>query len=80
LNALLADLANGVLAPASPSLAEVMTEGERLSALYSESLGTRSLDVLHVSAALVLGFGEMLTFDTRQIALARAAGLKAPIV
>ncbi len=80
LNALLADLANGVLTPASPSLDEVMTEGERLSALYSENLGTRSLDVLHVSAALVLGFGEMLTFDTRQIALARAAGLKAPIV
>lgn len=80
LNAMLADLASGILVPASPSLAEVMTEGERLSALYSERLGTRSLDVLHVSAALVLGLGEILTFDTRQVALARAAGLKAAIV
>jgi predicted nucleic acid-binding protein len=57
-----------------------MTEGERLSALYSEKLGTRSLDVLHVSAALVLGLGEILTFDARQAALARAAGLKAVMV
>jgi hypothetical protein len=79
LNAMLADLASGILVPASPSLAEVMTEGERLSALYSERLGTRSLDVLHVAAALVLGLGEILTFDTRQVALARAAGLKAAI-
>jgi predicted nucleic acid-binding protein len=55
-----------------------MTEAERLSALHSETLGTRSLDVLHVAAAIVLGLRELLTFDRRQAALARAAGLKAP--
>jgi predicted nucleic acid-binding protein len=72
LNALLADLAGGVLAMVSPSLVELMTEAERLSALHSEKLGTRSLDVLHVAAALVLGHQTFLTFDRRQAALARA--------
>lgn len=78
LNTLLADLATGVLASVSPKLPEVMIEAERLSALHSETLGTRSLDTLHVSAALVLGLGEFLTFDQRQGALARAAGLRVP--
>jgi len=77
LNTMLADLAAGVLVAASPPLTEVMTEAERLSALHSQTLGTRTLDILHVAAALVLGFA-LLTFDTRQAALARAAGLKVP--
>jgi predicted nucleic acid-binding protein len=80
LNAMLADLAAGVLAVAAPPLAEVMTEAERLSALHSETLGTRSLDILHVSSAIVLGAAEFLTFDQRQIALAKAAGLKTPVL
>lgn len=78
LNAVLADVAGGVLAAAAPPLAALMTEAERLSALHSETLGTRSLDILHVAAALVLGLPEILTFDARQSALARAAGLKVP--
>ena len=78
LNALLADMAAGVLTGAAPPLAEVLTEAERLSALHTETTGTRSLDVLHVSAALVLGLAEFLTLDLRQLALAKAAGLKVP--
>ena len=80
LNAMLADLAGGVLAATAPPLAEVMTEGERLSALHSETLGTRSLDILHVAAAVVLGRRVFLTFDRRQAALAVAAGLNVPIL
>ena len=78
LNTMLADLAAGVLRVASPPLTEVMTEAERLSALHSQTLGTRTLDILHVAATLVLGLAELLTFDTRQAALAKAAGLKIP--
>lgn len=78
LNTLLADLASGMLTSMTPALPEIMIEAERLSALHSEKIGTRSLDILHVSAALVLGVGEFLTFDQRQGALARAAGLKVP--
>ncbi len=55
-----------------------MAEAERLSALYSEKLGTRSLDILHVASALVLGSTSFVTFDRRQAALARASGLKVP--
>jgi predicted nucleic acid-binding protein len=80
LNAMLADLSAGVLAAASPSLPDVMTEAERLSATHSERLGTRSLDILHVAGAIVLGAAEILTFDARQIALARAGGLKVPTI
>jgi len=75
---LLADLAGGVLAAAAPPLGDVMTEAERLSALHSETLGTRSLDILHVASAAVLGLSEFLTFDTRQARLAKEAGLIVP--
>ncbi len=78
LNALLADLADGVLSTAAPPLSAVVTEAERLSALHSETLGTRSLDILHVASALVLGKADFLTFDQRQANLARAAGLSVP--
>jgi hypothetical protein len=67
-----------VLAAVDPHLSEVMIEAERLSALHSGILGTRSLDVLHVACALVLGGSDFLTFDIRQGALAKAAGLKVP--
>ena len=53
-------------------------ETERLSASFSTRLGTRSLDILHVAHALVLGIPEFLTFDKRQAALAKAAGLTVP--
>ncbi len=79
LSALLADLATGVLKTSAPPLAELMTEAERLSALHSEKIGTRSLDILHVSAALVLGLAQFITFDKRQARLARAAGLQVPL-
>jgi predicted nucleic acid-binding protein len=80
LNALLADTASGVLAHAAPPLPDLTVEAERLSILHSETLGTRTLDILHVAAALVLGCVEFLTFDHRQRALAAAVGLQAPVL
>jgi predicted nucleic acid-binding protein len=76
LNFLLADLASGILAHCQPPLPDVMIEAERLSATHSERLGTRSLDILHVAAALVTGSRHFLSFDIRQAKLAKAAGLK----
>ena len=78
LNITLADLAAGVLAHAEPPLPDLTTEAERVSALHSEMLRTRTLDILHVASALVLGFSQFLTFDRRQQTLAKAAGLKSP--
>lgn len=76
LNAFLADGANGVYKSVEPAITDVMLEAERLSASYAEKLGVRSLDILHVAAALVIGAAEFWTFDTRQSALAKAAGLR----
>lgn len=78
LNAVLADLAAGVLAVAALDHAALTIEAERLSTRHSERLGTRSFDILHVAAALVLGYPRFVTFDRRQRALALAAGLRAP--
>lgn len=78
LNLFLSDLAGGLLVGASPDLGDITREAERLSATYSEKLGARSLDILHVSAALVLGVREFWTYDLRQAALAKAAGLRVP--
>jgi len=74
--ALLSDLSTNVLVAMEPPWSELLMEAERLSGGHSESMGTRSLDVLHVASALVLGVREFLTFDVRQGALARAAGLR----
>jgi len=71
-------LENGVYFPAAPALAEVNRVAEKLGGLFTSKLGTRSLDILHVAQALVLEINEFITFDIRQAALAKAAGLKVP--
>jgi predicted nucleic acid-binding protein len=78
LNWLLSDLRAGVFSHADPTHPDVIIETERLSAVYTEKLGNRSLDVLHVAMALSLGCETFLSFDKRQIKLAKAAGLKVP--
>ncbi|MCB1226632.1 MAG: type II toxin-antitoxin system VapC family toxin [Verrucomicrobiales bacterium] len=76
----LADLAAGVYSRLLPDQTALLSETERLSAQHSARIGTRSLDVLHVAAALVLGATEFLTFDKHQAKLAKAAGLRVPIL
>jgi len=51
-------------------------EAEELSRKHTPLLGVRTLDLLHVAAARVLRATHFVTFDTRQLALARAAGLR----
>ena len=76
--ALASDLASGVF-HSVPAPASVYEEALRLARRHSAVLGTRSLDILHVAAALQLGLKTLYTFDRRQAQLARAAGLKTPI-
>lgn len=71
-------LENGVYFPAAPALAEVNREVERLSGSHTIIIGARTLDILHVAQATVMGIKEFLTFDVRQASLAKAAGLKVP--
>ena len=78
LNLLLADLGTGIFKNAEPAHSSVLIETERLSAQHSQKLGTRSLDIIHVAMAIVLGSERFLSFDNRQIKLAKAAGLTVP--
>jgi len=48
---------------------------ERLAHRHVSTLGVRTLDSLHVAAALELGAEVFWTFDQRQARLAEAAGL-----
>ena len=47
-----------------------------LSDRHGPMVGTRTLDILHVAAALVLDAKRFLTFDQRQHTLAKKAGLE----
>ena len=47
-----------------------------LSKKHSASIGSRSLDILHVASALSINADRFLTFDDRQTRLAALAGLK----
>ena len=68
------DLAQEVygLQPISPAVFE---RAKQLSKQHSPNLGTRSLDILHVAAALECKATTIYSFDVTQKKLARAAGL-----
>lgn len=53
----------------------VRDEAERLSGTASETIGTRTIDLLHVAAALSQGVTGLVSLDHRQCAAARLAGL-----
>lgn len=71
-----ADMDAGRLARPDYDLAEVFRRAERLSAKFSGTIGTRSLDLLHVAAALEAGCAVFASFDERQRKGAALAGLK----
>lgn len=75
-----ADLASGNLHEVTLSWPDVFAKAEALSAAHALSLGVRSLDLLHVAAALTIEAEVFLTCDARQLDLARAAGLTAILV
>ena len=55
---------------------DAVAEADRLGALHTASLGVRTLDLVHVAAAISLAAKDFLTFDTRQHAFAKASGLR----
>ena len=69
------DIATGRWQRPAYIAATVEQKADELSAGHSATLGCRTLDIIHVAAALVLGAKEFVTFDTRQAALAKKVGL-----
>ena len=64
------------VSPRAIDWTEALREAERLSASYTATEGFRSLDLLHVGAALYLGAGEFYSFDTDARRIAQLAGLE----
>jgi predicted nucleic acid-binding protein len=69
------DLEDGVLL-VKPLPAAAFERAKQISRKHTPKLGTRSIDTLHVAAAIVLQASSFLTFDKRQANLAAAAGLR----
>ncbi len=73
---LAADFTEGRLVQADILWRAAINRASELSRRHTPTLGTRSLDVLHVACALELQLRHFLTFDERQRQLAAAVGLK----
>lgn len=69
------DFAAGILAGRGGLWHRVLAEAETLALNHTSTVGCRTLDVLHVAAAKLIGTTEFCTFDTRQSILAGRVGL-----
>ncbi len=70
------DVANGVFVITPIPANALFAKAIELANRYSARLGTRSLDLLHVAAALLLKAEFFFSFDDRQRKVAKAEGLK----
>lgn len=71
-----ADLAGGFLVRTPVPSGPLHEKARQLSDRHTPTLGTRSLDLLHVAAALLLEAKEFFSFDDRQRKAAASEGLK----
>lgn len=71
-----ADVQSGVLHQMPLANAVFFATALRLSTTHSPSIGTRTLDLLHIAAALTLQATAFITNDDRQAQAATAEGLK----
>ena len=70
------DIASGFLVPTPVASANLHAQARELSDRYTPTVGTRSLDLLHVVAALLLGAETFFSFDERQRQAAAREGMK----
>ena len=70
------DVANGIFTIAPIPATELFAKAIELADRHSAAIGTRSLDLLHVAAALLLNAELFFSFDERQCHAAKAEGLK----
>ena len=55
---------------------DVLNHSLALSNTHTKSIGSRSLDIIHVASALSMGADRFFTFDTKQAQLASSAGIQ----
>ena len=69
-------IAAGVFVPTPLPAATLHARARELSDRHTATGGTRTLDIIHVAAALLLNAREFLSFDDRQRRMAKAEGLR----
>lgn len=67
----------GKFVPVNISLDEIAAESLRLSPVITLKTGCRTLDLMHLATARLLGCKEFVSSDHRQLKAAKVAGLKA---
>ncbi|MFY9926329.1 MAG: type II toxin-antitoxin system VapC family toxin [Opitutaceae bacterium] len=70
------DAAEGFLYPVPLDWPKAFKHTEVLGRSFTESIGARGMDILHVGSALALRAKLFATFDDRQASLAKSAGLE----
>lgn len=70
------DLQSGFFEPITGDLLNIFIRAEKLSAAYSSAIGSRSLDLWHIAAAMELKCGTFVSYDHRQRTVAAKAGLR----
>jgi len=68
--------ASGLFLPSAIPATEWHARARELSDRHTPAIATRTLDILHVAAALLLGAREFLSLDEKQRRMAAAEGLK----
>jgi predicted nucleic acid-binding protein len=74
------DMRGGLVTSVEIDFTNVLVTGERISKARTFDGGHRSFDILHIATAIDLDAKEFLSFDTNQIQLALAEGLKVPFM
>jgi len=69
------DITGGVLVPTPLASAHLHAKARDLSDRYTPTIGTRSLDLLHVAAAMLLETEAFFSFDERQRQVAASEGM-----
>jgi predicted nucleic acid-binding protein len=71
------DIAAGLLVVRGGLWHRILVDAESVATNHTSSIGCRTLDVLHVTAAKLMSVTEFCTFDTRQADLAKKLGMTA---
>jgi predicted nucleic acid-binding protein len=70
------DMRNGIYVQVSVAQTDLHLKAAELAQKHSAAIGTRTLDLLHIAAAILLKADQLLSFDDRQRQAARHEGLK----